>query len=111
MFDLQMIERPVPEGRSLMKVLRASMLMAALLSGPAFAQVPQINLLADGPGKTQEEIEKQQATEKAYKDTLRKIPDASVSNDPWGGVRNEGQPKAAKNKTKSRIGAAGGTAN
>lgn len=95
-----------------MKVLSASLLMAALLSGPAFAQAPQINLLADGPGKTQEEIEKQQATEKAYKDTLRKIPDAAVSNDPWGGVRNEGQPKAsAKSKTKSRVGAAGGAAN
>jgi hypothetical protein len=95
-----------------MKVLRASMLMAALLSGPAFAQTPQINLLADGPGKTQEEIEKQKAIEKAYKDTLRTIPDASVVNDPWGGVRNEDQSKAnAKHKTKPRIGAAGGTAN
>jgi hypothetical protein len=95
-----------------MKVLRASMLMAALLSGPVFAQAPQINLLADGPGKTQEEIEKQKATEKAYKDTLRKIPDAATSNDPWGGVRNRDQPKAsAKNKPKHRIGVAGGPAN
>ena len=33
-----------------MKVLRASMLMTALLSGPAFAQSPHINLLVDGPG-------------------------------------------------------------
>ena len=95
-----------------MKVLRASMLMAALLSGPAFAQSPHINLLVDGPGKTQEEIEKQQAAEKAYKDTLRQIPDAATSNDPWGGVRNRDQPKAsAKNKPKSRVGAAGGAAN
>jgi hypothetical protein len=88
------------------------MLMTALLSGPAFAQSPHINMLTDAPGKTQEEIEKQQAIEKAYKDTLRKIPDAAVSNDPWGGVRNEGQPKAsAKNKAKPKLGAAGGTAN
>ena len=95
-----------------MKVLRASMLMAALLSGPAFAQTPQINLLADGPGKTQEEIEKQRAVERAYKDTLRKIPDASVSNDPWGSVRNEDQSRASvKHKTRPRIGAAGGTSN
>jgi hypothetical protein len=95
-----------------MKVLRASMLMAALLSGPAFAQTPQINLLADGPGKTQEEIEKQQATEKAYKDTLRKIPDASVVNDPWGGVRNQDHPRtSAKNKPKPRMGSANGAAN
>jgi hypothetical protein len=88
------------------------MLMAVLLSGPVFAQAPHLNLLTDGPGKTQEEIEKQKAIEKAYKDTLRTIPDAAVANDPWGGVRNEHQPKAGtKNKPKSRIRAAGGTIN
>jgi hypothetical protein len=86
-----------------MKVLHVSVLLAALLAGPAltsapaFAQdgSPHINLLADGPGKTQEEIEKAKAVERAYKDTLRKIPDAATSNDPWGNVRNQGQPKAA----------------
>lgn len=77
-----------------MKVLRASMLMAALVSGPAFAQAPQFNMLADGPGKTPEQIERQKAIEKAYKDTLRKIPDAAGANDPWGGVRNTSQSKA-----------------
>lgn len=82
-------------GRSPMKILRASMLMAALLSGPAFAQAPHFNMLADGPGKTPEEIEKQKAIEKAYKDSLRKIPDAAVVNDPWGGVRNTGQSKTS----------------
>ena len=86
-----------------MKVLRASMLMTALLSGPAFAQSPHINLLVDGPGKTQEEIEKQQAAEKAYKDTLRKIPDAATSNDPWGGVRGPAQSqKQAKVQDRGR---------
>ncbi|OJU29110.1 MAG: hypothetical protein BGN91_13905 [Nitrobacter sp. 62-13] len=95
-----------------MRILRASMLMTALLSGPAFAQSPHINMLADKPGKTQEEIEKQQAIERAYKDTLRTIPDAAGSNDPWSGVRNDGQSKAsAKNKTRSRLGATGGPAN
>jgi hypothetical protein len=85
-----------------MKVLNASVLLAALVAGPplssapAFAQdsSPHINLLADGPGKTQEEIDKAKEVEKAYRDTLRKIPDAATSNDPWGGVRNEGGPKA-----------------
>lgn len=88
------IERAGGLGVAPMKVLRASMLLVALLSGPALAQAPHVNLLTDGPGKTQEEIDKQKAVEKAYKDTLRKIPDAATSNDPWGGVRNEGQPKA-----------------
>lgn len=78
-----------------MKVLRASMLMAALVSGPAFAQAPHFNMLADKPGKTPEEIEKQKAIERAYKDSLRKIPDAAVVDDPWGGVRNTSQSKTS----------------
>lgn len=78
-----------------MKVLRASILMAVLVSGPAFAQAPQFNMLADGPGKTPEQIERQKILEKAYKESLRKIPDAAVVDDPWGGVRNTGQSKAA----------------
>lgn len=85
-----------------MKVLSASVLMLALMSGPALLSgsavaqdsSPHINLLADGPGKTLDEIEKAKEVEKAYKDTLRKIPDAAVANDPWGNVRSEGQPKA-----------------
>jgi|GEM_PF-486653 len=96
-----------------MKVLNASVLTLALLSGtallsaPAVAQStddsPHINLLADGPGKTQEEIEKAKEVEKAYKETLKKIPDASTTNDPWGSVRTEAQPKA---KAKTKTGAA-----
>ena len=30
---------------------------------------------------------KKKADEKAYKDALKKIPDASAPNDPWKGVR------------------------
>jgi hypothetical protein len=71
------------------------MLMAALVSGPAFAQAPHFNMMADGPGKTPEQIEKQKAIERAYKDTLRKIPDAAAVNDPWGVVRNTSQSKAS----------------
>ena len=87
-----------------MKVLSASvltlalLLAPALLPAPAVAQAtddsPHINLLADGPGKTAEEIEKAKEVERAYKDTMRQIPDAAASNDPWGNVRNDGQPKA-----------------
>ena len=85
-----------------MKILRASMLMAALVSGPAFAQAPHFNMMADGPGKTPEQIEKQKAIEKAYKDTLRKIPDAAGGNDPWGGVRNEGLDRCRSWRPPSR---------
>ncbi len=76
--------------------------MSALLIGtvglaaPARAQggTPHLNLLADQPSRTPEQIEADQAKEKAYKESLRKIPDAKASNDPWGGVRSDA-PKAA----------------
>jgi hypothetical protein len=78
--------------------------MSALLMGmagwtaPASAQMsgdgPHINLLADSPSKSPDEIEADKAREKAYKESLRKIPEAKVSNDPWGNVRSDA-PKAA----------------
>jgi hypothetical protein len=70
-----------------------------LLTGPAYAQVPSLNLLQDTtPPKTQEQIEQEQAKDKAYKESLKKIPDAKASNDPWGGVRNT---DAAKDGSKA----------
>ena len=71
-----------------MKVFRVAALFV-LLTGPAYAQMPNINLLADQPGKTEEQIQKEKAQEKAYKDTLKSIPDAKASNDPWGGMRSD----------------------
>lgn len=93
-----------------MKIRRVALIAIALVSAPAYvhAQMPNINLLADGPGKTEEQIERDKAIDRAYKDTLRKIPDAKASNDPWGSVRTESEPKAkpvargAKTKPKSR---------
>jgi hypothetical protein len=79
-------------------------MMIALLAGsgwamPSHAQMPNINLLADQPGKTPEEKEADDARDKAYKETLKKIPDAKTSSDPWGGVRNSDTPKAPATKT------------
>jgi|SRR6516165_958807 hypothetical protein len=98
-----------------MRVLGATaalVLLAAVAgpSGPAFAQneVPHVNLLTDAPSKTPEEKEADAVKEKAYKESLKKIPDAKVPSDPWGVVRSEtpkAPPKAAstaaKTKTKS----------
>jgi hypothetical protein len=69
----------------------------ALLTGPAYAQIetPHINLLADSPAKTQEELDQEAVQQKAYKDSLRKIPDAKTSSDPWGNVRAVDTPKAS----------------
>jgi hypothetical protein len=89
-----------------MKIVRVAALIF-LLTGPAYAQVPNINLIPEIPSKTPDEIEQEQARDKAYKESLKKIPDARVS-DPWGGVRNADAPKSpAKTtaaKTKSKTG-------
>jgi hypothetical protein len=88
-----------------MRILSA-VAVIALLTGPAYAQMetPHVNLLTDTPSKTPEELEKEEAQQKAYKDSLRKIPDAKVSSDPWGTVRSTDTPKTsapAKPKTKT----------
>jgi hypothetical protein len=77
----------------------------AALATPAHAQTsgdggPHINLLADQPSKTPDEIQAEQEQQRAYKDSLRKIPDAKAANDPWGVVRNDAS-KAAPAKTTS----------
>ena len=54
--------------------------------------------------KSPEEKEQDAIKEKAYKDSLKKIPDAKASADPWGTVRSADAPKAAapaKPKTKT----------
>jgi hypothetical protein len=74
----------------------------AALATPARAQMggdgPHVNLFADQPSKTPDEIEADQQKQKAYKDSLKKIPDAKASNDPWGAVRSDA-PKTAPAKT------------
>jgi hypothetical protein len=95
-----------------MRVLGAVAAMSALvgmvaLTAPARAQSgggggsqgPHINMLADQPSKTPEEIEQEQARDKAYKESLKKIPDAK-SADPWGGVRSsDGGKPSTSSKT------------
>jgi hypothetical protein len=89
------------DGEHPMKVLRAAALIA-LLTGPAYAQMPNINLMPETASKTPEQREAEEARDKAYKESLKKIPDAKVSADPWGNVRTD-TPKAA-GKPKSKTG-------
>jgi len=99
-----------------MRVLGATaalILVAALVgpTGPVNAQSgggaggggndsPHVNLLADTPSKTPEEKEADAAREKAYKESLKKIPDAKAPSDPWGSVRSDA-PKAPPAKSAS----------
>ncbi len=75
---------------------------------PSGADGPHVNLLSDLPSKTPDQIEAEQERDRKYRDSLKKIPDAKVSNDPWGSVRSDAPktattkaPTAAKAKTKT----------
>jgi hypothetical protein len=90
-----------------MKVFRVAAVIV-LLASPAFAQqTPSLNLLMDNkPAKSQEEKDAEAARDKAYQDSLKKIPDAKAPADPWGTVRSTDAPKtvtktSAKPKTKT----------
>jgi hypothetical protein len=91
-----------------MRIIGAVLFGAAvvLVVGPAAAQgpMPNVNLIPDLQSKTPEEREQDAVKDKAYRDSLKKIPDAKASNDPWGTVRSTETPKAAapaKPKTKT----------
>ena len=79
-----------------MKVFRIAAVMV-LLTAPAYAQMstPNINLIPELQSKSPEEKEQEAAQQKAYKESLKKIPDAKTSADPWGTVRSGDTPKAS----------------
>jgi hypothetical protein len=93
-----------------MRILSAAAAMM-LLTAPAYAQMPNINLMPEVTSKSPEEKEQDAIKDKAYKESLKKIPDAKTSSDPWGTVRNNEAPKAAtapaKPKTKTGSSTAG----
>jgi len=84
----------------------ACALVCTFLAYPAHAQIPNINLVPDTPSNTQDQIDAEEARDKAYKESLKKIPDAKTSSDPWGTVRSDtpkskaAAPTAAAKKTK-----------
>jgi hypothetical protein len=88
-----------------MRVLSAMAAMV-LLTAPAYAQnsTPNINLLPEFTSKTPEEKEQDAIKEKAYKESLKKIPDAKASSDPWGTVRGTETPKATAAPAKPKTG-------
>ena len=79
-----------------MKILSAAAVIA-LLTGPAYAQMqtPNINLIPELSSKTPEEKEQEAVRDKAYRESLKKIPDAKTSSDPWGNVRSVDTPKTS----------------
>jgi hypothetical protein len=79
-----------------MRILSAAAVIA-LLTGPAYAQMqtPNINLIPEIGSKTPEEKEQEAVRDKAYRESLKKIPDAKTSSDPWGNVRSVDTPKTS----------------
>jgi hypothetical protein len=87
-----------------MRLFRAAA-MIALLVGPAYAQTPNINLIPELESKTPEQKEQDAIKDKAYRDSLKKIPDAKAPSDPWGEVRSTpAAPKAAPVKSRTKTG-------
>lgn len=76
-----------------MRIPSAAALML-LLMAPAYAQSPNINLIPELQTKSPEEKEQEASRERAYKESLKRIPDAKASSDPWGGVRSNEAPRA-----------------
>src|ERR1700731_2319840 len=88
-----------------MRVLRIAAVFA-VLAGPAYAQMPNLNLIPETKSMTPEEKEAQEARDRAYKESLRKIPDAKGSTDPWGNVRSDAPKTAAPANAKTKNGSA-----
>lgn len=86
-----------------MRMLSAAAVMV-LLTAPAYAQMPNINMMPELQSKSPEEKEQDAIRDKAYKDSLKKIPDAKASSDPWGTMRSTDAPKPAPARQKTKTG-------
>jgi hypothetical protein len=89
------------------------LLVAALLTvsaAPAFAQVsstPGMGIPMNQEKEVSPEVRaKRQATEEAYRSTMKSIPDAKpASTDPWGNMRDTSSGNTAKSKSAKKSGA------
>jgi hypothetical protein len=90
-----------------MRAFVAAMIIA-LMAGSALAQdaVPRYGDIDKEKSPSQKEEERN--AERAYKKSLRNIPDKAGPSDPWGAVRSDNAPPAATGATqkKSKTGSA-----
>lgn len=73
--------------------------VAAVLTGSAAAQflTPRIDLEQE-KHRTPQEIEHDQAIDRAYRSATKKIPEKQNANDPWADVRSAPTPLPEKKK-------------
>jgi hypothetical protein len=60
-------------------------------------------LIPELASKTPEEKEAEAVRDKAYRESLKKIPDAKVT-DPWGNVRSDAPKAATSAKSRTKTG-------
>ena len=87
-----------------LKLFRAAAALAVLAlpaAVPAYAQSPNINLIPELKSRTPEEREQDAIADKAYRESLRKIPNAKTDADPWGSVRSDAPKAAPAKRTKT----------
>jgi len=77
-----------------MKAVFCAAAMIAMLACPVYGQDKPKTMEEMIDAKTPEQIEKERAADRAYKDSLKKIPDAKAPADPWGNARGTNTPNA-----------------
>jgi hypothetical protein len=87
--------------KTLLRIAGAAAVTAVLV-GSAAAQfpMPSVNLEQEKV-RTPQEIEHDQAIDRAYQSATKKIPDKESANDPWSDVRPS--PAAAPQKKKQQL--------
>jgi hypothetical protein len=88
--------------RNTIRKLICATAFSVALTGTAAAQfpAPSINLEQEKQ-RTPDQIEKDRQVDKAYQSATKKIPDQSLSTDPWSGVRPA--PPTAPTKKKQQV--------
>ena len=83
----------------LRKLIHAGAIVAVFAGSAAAQDIQDKPGISLNPRRqlSPEQIEKQKATDQAYRAAMKKIPDKASSGNPWGGVRPAG-PTTAKNK-------------
>src|SRR5436305_12164 len=77
--------------------------VVAMMAGPAHAQdSPHVNLMPEVVHRSPEEKAADEERDKAYRESLRKIPDSKTSSDPWGGVRSDAPKTTVKSPAKPK---------
>ncbi len=80
------------------KIILAGFVVSALLAQAAHAQpAPLEGMSPREKAKYDEKMRNKQETDRSYKSTLDRIPDAKQKPDPWGNLRTPDPGAAGKN--------------